>query len=307
MEILVTCGKIVAQCTSIQSVLRRPNLINPIERPSGTQFLIFTLFGDWVMPYGGTIWTTDLLYLTDLLDLSERATRSTLSRMVRKGWLKASKRGRRSYYSLTARGRLLLEQGKQRIFELPLTDWDGQWRLVIYSLPENKRKLRHALRRQLIWLGFGRLAPATWVSPHDRTVELNNIFAELRVRDYVDLFSSRYLGTSSAEELVQRCWNLPELEVEYRQFVAHYQPQYEICQAKSEAELQASPEDCFVRHFRVTNAFQPFPRKDPHLPTVLLPPDWIGFTARQLFDNYRQLVEPYTTDFINKIFEVENF
>ena len=135
--------------------------------------------------------------------------------------------------------------------------------------------------------------------------ELNDIFAELRVRDYVDLFSSRYLGTSSAEELVQRCWNLPELEVEYRQFVAHYQPQYETCQAKSEAELRASPQDCFVRHFRVTNAFQPFPRKDPHLPTALLPPDWIGFTARQLLDNYRQLVEPYTTDFITKIFEAE--
>jgi phenylacetic acid degradation operon negative regulatory protein len=257
------------------------------------------------MPYGGAIWTTDLLYLTNLLDLSERATRSTLSRMVRKGWLKAGKRGRRSYYSLTPRGQSLLEHGKQRIFETPLTDWDGQWHLVIYSLPEKKRKLRHSLRQQLTWLGFGRLAPATWVSPHDRTAELNDILAELKVRDYVDLFSSRYLGASSTEELVQRCWNLPELEVEYRHFVARFQPQYETCLAKSEEDLRASPEECFVRYFQVTNAFQPFPRKDPHLPMVLLPPNWIGFTARQLFDNYRQLVEPYTTDFITKIFEAE--
>ncbi|MBE7473020.1 MAG: hypothetical protein DPW09_00020 [Anaerolineae bacterium] len=257
------------------------------------------------MPRGGAIWTTDLLYLTSLLELSERATRSTLSRMVRKGWLKAGKNGRRSYYSLTPRGQSLLEHGKQRIFEVPLADWDGQWHLVIYSLPEKKRKLRHSLRQQLTWLGFGRLAPATWVSPHDRTAELNGIFAELGVRNYVDLFSSRYLGTSSTEELVQRCWNLLELEVEYRQFVAHYQPQYETCLAKSKEELRTSPEACFVYHFRVTNAFQPFPRKDPHLPTALLPPDWIGFSARHLFDNYRQLIEPYTADFITKIVETE--
>jgi phenylacetic acid degradation operon negative regulatory protein len=257
------------------------------------------------MPHSGTIWTGDLLYLTDLLDLSERATRATLSRMVRKGWLKADRQGRRSYYSLTARGRSLLEQGKQRIFERPFTDWDGRWHLVIYSIPEKKRKLRRALRRQLTWLGFGHLAPATWISPHDRKAELNNVLDELSLHAYVDLFSSRYLGPSSTKELVQRCWDLPELEDEYQQFVTCYRPQYEACQAKSEAELRASLEDCFVRHFQVAHAFQPFPRKDPHLPTELLPPDWIGFTALELFDNYRRLLEPYVTDFIDEILEVD--
>jgi len=239
----------------------------------------------------------------ELLDVSERATRSTLSRMVRKGWVVASKHGRRSRYSLTPRGRLLLKQGEKRIFELPFTNWDGQWHLVIYSLPESKRKLRHELRQHLNWLGFGRLAPATWVSPHNRQAELESMLKELEAQEYVDLFSSRYLGTSSAQELVQRCWDLPELAQEYREFVERYRPEFEKYRAKSVRQLQAAPEDCFIRQFWVTHDFQPFPRKDPNLPTTLLPPDWIGFTARQLFENYRQLLSTYTNQFIDKIIE----
>src|SRR5690349_6334762 len=82
-----------------------------------TQFLIFTLFGDYILPRGGAIWTASLLYLLDLLGVGERAARSALSRMTSRGWLIARKRGRRSQYSLTAQGRALLEQGQRRIFE----------------------------------------------------------------------------------------------------------------------------------------------------------------------------------------------
>lgn len=263
-----------------------------------TQFLIFTLFGDYVLPRGGSIWTADLLYLMKLLGVSERASRSTLSRMVRKGWLASFKSGRHSRYQLTTRGRVLLQQGEQRIFEQPFTHWDGLWHLIIYSLPESDRKLRQTLRQQLIWFGFGRLAPGTWVSPHNRQAELETVFQELMVTDYVDMFASKYLGGSSAQELVQRCWNLPQLEAEYRAFVARYQPEYEDC-AQSLAQFKESPESCFVRRFWLTHNFQPFPRKDPNLPTVLLPANWIGFTARQLFDDYRRLLKTYSNQFVD--------
>jgi phenylacetic acid degradation operon negative regulatory protein len=251
------------------------------------------------------IWTTDLLYLLDLLGVSERATRSTLSRMVRKGWLVSRKQGRRSQYSLTARGQRLLEEGKRRVHETPCTDWDGLWYSVIYSIPESKRNLRHVLRQNLIWLGFGRLAPATWVSPHNRQAELESISNELGVQEHVDLFSSKYLGLSSVQELIQRCWNLPELETEYQKFVTRYQAEHEMCQAQSEEQLRSSSDACFVRRFWVTQDFQSFPRKDPNLPTVLLPPDWIGFTARQLFEDYLRLLDTYSNEFVDAVVKGE--
>jgi hypothetical protein len=94
--------------------------IEPAETPNArAQFLILTLFGDYILPRGGTIWTTSLLALLDLLGVGERAARSALSRMSGRGWLVARKQGRRSQYTLTAQGRTLLEQGERRLFEPP--------------------------------------------------------------------------------------------------------------------------------------------------------------------------------------------
>ncbi len=273
------------------------------HRTVRTQFLVFTLFGDYILPRGGTIWTGDLLYLLELLGVNERAARSVLSRMTRKGWVMARKKGRRSQYSLTARGWSLLEEGGQRIFEAPFLNWDGLWHLVVYSIPEDKNHLRHALRQRLIWLGFGRLAPATWISPHNRLTELENICNELAIQDYVRVFSGMHRDISSIQVLIQNCWDLPQLEAEYQEFVICYQAEYEQCNLQGNGKLAA--DECFVRRFWLTYDFQPFPLKDPNLPTTLLSPDWIGFRARQLFDDYRQLLGPATNQFIDKVVKGE--
>ena len=84
-----------------------------------TQFIIFVLFGDVIMPRGGQIWASGLLSLLELLGVSERAARSTLSRMVRKGWLKTRREGRHSLYTLTPKGQRLLAEGGQRVQAVP--------------------------------------------------------------------------------------------------------------------------------------------------------------------------------------------
>ncbi|MFQ5575975.1 MAG: PaaX family transcriptional regulator C-terminal domain-containing protein [Anaerolineae bacterium] len=276
--------------------------MKPVKRPPvQTQFLVFTLFGDYILPREGTIWAADLLHLLELLGVSERAARSALSRMARKGWLIARRYGRQSQYSLTARGWALLEEGGRRIFEPPFTDGDGLWHVVVYSLPEKKRGQRHALRQQLAWLGFGRLAPATWVSPHNRKPELESIFNELGVQQHVELFSGMRVGPSPEQKLIEQCWDLPGLEAGYRQFIARYRAEYKQCQAQGNGNLNLSPADCFARRFWLTHDFQPFPRKDPNLPNALLPPDWIGFAARQLFDNYRRLLGTHANQFVDDV------
>ncbi len=278
-------------------------------RPSGaerhsaqTQFLIFTLFGEYVLERGGKIWTSSLLYLMELLGaVSELAVRSTLSRMTRKGWIAARKVGRRSQYSLTGQGRKLLERGKQRIFEPVVTDWDGQWRMVVYSLPEDKRKARRALRTQLYWLGFGPLGPGTWISPHPPSAELENIFAELGAERHVQRFTGVFEGPISDQELVRRCWNLESLEPLYQDFINRFLPEFLECEARVREGHPLGGEECFVRLFWLTHAFQSFPFKDPNLPTSLLPADWIGITARRLFENYHQLLSPSAIRFADEV------
>jgi phenylacetic acid degradation operon negative regulatory protein len=279
-------------------------LQNPATQPQGavsTQFVIFNLFGDYILPRGGNIWTNNLLQLLELLGIGERASRSTLLRMKQQGWLTTRKFGRRTQTSVTRRGRAILEQGSQRIFEPPLDGWDGQWRLVVYSLPEEKRELRNELRKKLIWYGFGNLAPGAWISPHNRQTKLEMILDDLAVRRHVSLFSGRHVGSLSDLELVARCWDIPALEEAYHSFVGRHQIPYDTLVAAYEAgEAVPTPEVCFVRRFWLTYDFQPFPRKDPNLPRELLPDPWMGSVARQLFAGYRHLLSLGIGDFIDK-------
>ena len=280
-----------------------PSLLPTESRPVRTQFLLFTLFGDHVMPRGGKIWTGSLICLMDLLGVSERAVRSTLSRMTRKNWLASERYGRNSQYALTSKGRDLLEKGGARIFENIFTNWDGYWQMVIYSLPEKKRRKRHILRSQLTWLGFGCLAPGTWICPHDRRVELEWLFTELGVSAHADMFSGHYLGPADVQELVQRCWDLGDLETQYRDFIGRYQPEYE---AARDAQLRShSSKDCFLRRICMTHEFQSYPLKDPNLPIGLLSPDWIGFRARKLFHAYHGLLGKKANQFVDDVMNAE--
>lgn len=273
--------------------------------PVRTQFIFFTFLGDYILSNGGKIWTSDMLSLMNLLDVSERAARSTLSRMTRKGWISPKKHGRRSQYLITSRGRALLESGYTRIFEPIFTDWDHTWHLVVYSLPEAKRGLRHELRKQLTWLGFGRLAPGTWISPHERKAELTSLFEDLKIEAFAEQFSGIHLGPSSSLELAQHCWDLQELERQYQDFVTRYTPEYESFVRQFERGQPAEPEEYFTRRFWITHEFQALPLKDPNLPIELLPPDWIGFTARALMTDYRKLLGAGAIQFVRDMIHGE--
>jgi phenylacetic acid degradation operon negative regulatory protein len=270
------------------------------ERPSvRTQFLIFTLFGEFILARGGAIWTSSLLSLLNHLDVGEHAARITLSRMTRKGWLAARREGRRSQYSLTPRGWSLLSQGEQRIFEPPLKEWDGMWHMLVFSLPEKKRRLRNAFRARLPWFGFGSLAPNTWISPHNRKSEVLTLCSDLGIQDHVEMFSGIHVGPSEDQELVRRCWDLPNMQTQYQSFLAQFEKEYLAC--KSNGRHAPAADDCFVRRFWLMQHFQDFPRLDPNLPAVLLPPDWIGFKARKLFDDYRHILEAPANQFVDEI------
>ena len=272
-----------------------------VTRPTNsTQFYLFNLFADYIMPRGGAIWTNDLLYLLKLLGVSERAARSTLSRMKRRGWFVTHREGRESQYVITEAGQAILEEGDERIFEGPFTGWDGRWHLIVYSLPEERRKERNELRKKLVWLGFGNLAPGTWISPHGREEDVLAISQNLGVDEYVTVFTAE---TVSDEEIVDQCWDIGALEAEYAAFVERYRPAYERLTAEMEEGngTERPPEEYFLRRFHLTYDFQTFPRKDPNLPTKLLPADWVGHEARELFMAYRRLLKEGMGDFMEEL------
>lgn len=260
--------------------------------------MILALFGDYILQREGWAWTGSLIRLLGLLGVSSQAVRSTLSRMSRHGWLRPQRQGRNSLYTLTPKARRLLEEGERRIFEPRGQSWDGQWRIVVYSLPEAKRDLREALRRRLNWLGFGPLAPGTWLSPRDRLTELGALLDDLDARPYVQCFAGRWLDDLSDEGMVARCWNLRELNRQYAAFLRRWKPELERCEQRWTAGQQLEPSQCFVQRFRIVHEYSVFPSRDPNLPAELLPGGWLGDEAARVFRSYRDLLTDRANDFI---------
>ncbi len=263
-----------------------------------TQFIIFVLFGDLIVPRSGQVWTTSLLTMLNCLGISEHAARLALSRMVHKGWLKAQRDGRHSLYTLTPKGRRLLDEGGQRIFEPRRVVWDRRWQLVIYSLPESKRKLRDDLRKRLVWLGFGSLGPSVWVSPNDRRVEVEAMLDDLNVHEHIQFFSGMELTCGDEHAIIEHCWDLPGLNRQYGQFIAHWEPEVKKCKQATDAGDGPTAEECFVQRFWIMHEYSAFPRTDPNLPTALLPAEWLGDKASQVFNEYRGLVNDKANRFI---------
>jgi phenylacetic acid degradation operon negative regulatory protein len=266
--------------------------------PIRTQIVIFTLFGEYVVPLGGTAWTTGLLKLMARLEISERAARSTLSRMSQKGWLASTRVGRFSRYALSPHGQRIVVEGAVRIFEPRRTTWGERWHMVVYSIPEQKRQLRGRLRQRLGWLGFGYLAPGTWISPNDRADDIGAVLEDLGALEYAQYFSGMKLHFASQEEIVKRCWNLAALNQEYARFLSRYEPGYRRAakQAKS-----MDPAESFAQRFWLTLEYLQFPRRDPNLPPALLPAGWLGTEASLIFQEYHELLKKPSDQFVAEI------
>ncbi len=272
--------------------------------PIRTQILIFTLFGDYILPLGKSAWTTGLLKLLEVLGVSERGVRSTLSRMKKRGWLISTRVGRYSQYSMTERGLRIVREGEARIFEEPRSEWDGLWQMVAYSIPEQKRHIRSNLRQRLSWLGFGRLAPGTWIAPNQSKSEIGMLLEDVGAQKYAVHFGYMKLYDAAGEEIVDKCWDLVTLNKEYEKFLGKYESTYQQLKEDIESGLELNTEECFRVRFWMTLEYSQFPRRDPNLPPSLLKPGWRGRVAMEVFAAFHQLLKVPSENFVSEVFGI---
>lgn len=65
---------------------------------------------------------------------------------------------------------------------------DGRWQMIIFDIPEEKRKLRRVLRGYLVFLGYQMLQRSVWVCPYDVEKETEQFLREYSIDPYVKLF-----------------------------------------------------------------------------------------------------------------------
>jgi phenylacetic acid degradation operon negative regulatory protein len=237
--------------------------------------LLLTVLGEFVLPAGRPVWTAAFLEALGPLGVEEKAVRQALARTATEGWLAGERHGRRTRWHLTPSGRRLLTDGTERIygFGRPMEGWDARWLLVLASVPETDRRLRHLLRTRLAWNGLGNLSPGVWVTPHpEREDDVRDVLKEIGVAETSTLFTGRLGDLAEARRVARRAWDLDGIETAYEDFL--------------DAVGALRPGDdasTFAAHTRLVQEWRRFPFLDPGLPVELLPEGWSGSRAFTLF------------------------
>ena len=87
---------------------------------------------------------------------------------------------------LTEKGKLKALEGKIDELEIKIPKtWDKLWRVVIFDIPEEKRRARDVLRERLKKLGFLELQKSVFIFPYECKDEIEFVVEIFEIRKYV--------------------------------------------------------------------------------------------------------------------------
>jgi phenylacetic acid degradation operon negative regulatory protein len=228
------------------------------------------LFGDYVLDRDLCVNSASIIEVLGRLDVSEHATRSTLTRMVNRGLLRRQRYGRTMYFGLTQRAIEVLHDGRRRIWETGAVNdrWDGTWTLLCFSLPESWQRQRHGLRSQLAWAGFGPLQGGLWIAPGH--VDVEGIVGGLGLEAHVRVFRARADELTDVRQMIGDAYDLDGVAARYEDFLHRWEG----------APVAGDP---IAARLTIVAEWLLAIRRDPRLPVQHLPPDWPAAPAQSLF------------------------
>jgi phenylacetic acid degradation operon negative regulatory protein len=239
--------------------------------------MLLTVLGEFVLPHDHPVWTQTLIDVLGRLGVEQKSARQALARTAAEGLLTSDREGRRVRWSLSEPGRRLLSDGAARIygFGTPAAAWDGRWLVLLVSVPESRRQLRHRLRTRLAWAGLGSPSPGVWISPDPgKQAEVAEVVADLELDEVTSSFVGPFGSIGAEAAMVAQAWDLAEVEAAYEEFIADFG-----------GPGPTDPDEIMVRQVQLVHAWRRFPFLDPRLPAALLPREWAGARAAGLFDS----------------------
>ncbi len=272
-----------------------------LDRAPRPQSLMLSFFGIHVLGRDVALSSACVIEAFARVGVGEEAVRSTLARMVSRGLLVRHRKGRKMYFALTARAAAVLQDGHARVWRTGAVnrDWDGQWTLVGFSLPEAWRSERHDLRSRLTWSGFGPLQNGLWVSPGD--VDVPALLSDLGLDAHLRVFRGTVLRPTEVTQILDTAFDMAGIAADYRAFVDRWTESAGSAGAGPGVEADAGTgagagagfADPLAGQLLLHTDWLELVRRDPHLPAEHLPDDWPAIRAEQLFRGLaRSCAEP---------------
>ena len=250
-------------------------IIDQLKRePSRTGSIAITVFGDAIVPRGGSVWLGTLLAFFEAIDIDSGVVRTAMSRLAADGWLERTRLGRNSFYRLVKKGRQTFDTATRHIYDPPSADWTGRFELLLIGNGEDRDASRDALKNA----GFGSPLPGVWIAPSGVPIPeeaASAIRLEVSAED------------DSGRRLLSASWPLHRTADAYLKFMRTFRPLRDWIGRRE--RLSAS--DAFVARILLIHHYRRVVLRDPLLPAALLPEEWPGRAARKLCaEIYRGLI-----------------
>ena len=132
--------------------------------------------------------------------IDRRLIYNAIRRLNKKRLIELIQKGDKLYIKITMNGENLIKNFDYDDLKLPkLKKWDKKWRLVIFDIPENKNKERHALSIKLKDLGFYPLQKSVFIYPYDCQDEIDFVCEFLSINHYVNYCLVESLGKKEGD------------------------------------------------------------------------------------------------------------
>ncbi|MBM3887523.1 MAG: hypothetical protein FJ388_00185 [Verrucomicrobia bacterium] len=210
--------------------------------------------GNWLMGYGGYSHRTS----------SDRLIRQLQQRQV----LRSARTGRELSFSITDKGRALLNEGDpQQGWQCP---WDGNWHALTFDVPESRRNDRLSLWKALRARKLGFLQRSIWVWPHDLRRMVKEIIRVEGLPECFFGFTTRSIWLCNDAEIVASSWDWEEIGRRHQSYLRQSLSLQRALKAAS--SLEGVAQTARVERTAYVCAFS----LDPLLPQKLLPSAYAG-------------------------------
>ena len=246
---------------------------------------LFDVYGDHLRARGSQAPVAGLVRLLAPVGIAAPAVRTAISRMVMQDWLEPVLLSGARGYRATPRAIRRLDEAADRIYRRTDRRWDCTWHLVLVGLPA-ARPARVRLRADLGFLGYAEIADNVWVSPWPRA-ELASVLEQAGA-------TARTARADRFDPEPTEAWDLAALRTAYQRWI---ETADELIANQTSAHDDAD-EAAFAARFHLVHEWRKFLFADPGLPEELLPDDWPGRAAADLFAAEATRLKPGADRFV---------
>ena len=201
---------------------------------------------------------------------SAQSIRNILSRLKQECYIESPER---SNYAITEFGRRTLHAVANKGFRYQ-EEWDGQWHLVTFEIPESIRSKRYQLKGLLTSLGFAALYGSTYISPWNYTGQIAQLVDQLELQPHVTQIRGALQPFTLTREQAGRLWDLDKVRSAQEQKWEWFQQTW--LQEVKRNIASGDALQLFIRYLELGEEMGELVILDPMLPPDFLPEGWRG-------------------------------